>query len=662
MGKSRPPCHADRMAREFSALWGRLRRHTAQPVRLIKARLEDRRWRSAICAGMLIVAAVAIPLAAWPRSDGLLQVEPNEIGWIRTAYRSELRRPIVGETILTASQLPRDSATVQLIYRFETEGRPRAPYVIRFPAIGGTFLVHINSAPIFTDPVEGPTHFAHSGLRPAVVGIDAEYFHATRNRIDILVSGARTQALAGGFAFGPASEHRANLAPVWGLDTGFGALTFILAASGFLILLTSPLGRDTRNRTIFAITLLALALKSAALAPAAMNWLSNTWVVFDRSCLAAAIVCTALILPGPDAGKRRVFTAGLVVAAIVMAAALAAAFMSTRWALTLSFAGLGLALFILGLRAATLLRHVRATSPFQSVSASLACITALLVVVASAGETWPPAVLTVERSLTLAIALLACAAAIDAGRLIARASLHAAREGINLSALVQRQRLEIEEKSRALETETRRRTLAEERQRLVRDMHDGVGGQLISLLARVRGGRLNQEEIEAELRTGLQDLRLIVDSMDSAGSSLENALRQFHDRARLQTEASGVVLNWQQNRPAQVELSEPRAILNIFRWLQEALTNALRHSGAKTITISVDHSARAVRISVADDGCGMPVADSPPASGHGLSNMASRARELGGSFGVEPVRPSGTRLVLELDPARLTAIGAPPQS
>lgn len=104
----------------------------------------------------------------------------------------------------------------------------------------------------------------------------------------------------------------------------------------------------------------------------------------------------------------------------------------------------------------------------------------------------------------------------------------------------------------------------------------------------------------------------------------------------------------------------PAVELAVYRVVQESLTNSLRHSGARSVQVAVDHEPDQVRVEVSDDGAGYPEpgpgADGRPATGSGLRGMAERVSALGGtlSFGDSGDGPGAGFTVR----ARLPAEGA----
>ncbi len=193
----------------------------------------------------------------------------------------------------------------------------------------------------------------------------------------------------------------------------------------------------------------------------------------------------------------------------------------------------------------------------------------------------------------------------------------------------------------------------EERQRLTRDIHDGIGGQLLSLLVRVRGGDMSPAEIESDLQYGLNDLRLIVDSMDHSETTLDSAFLTFRTRAKTQLSAAGISLKWEQPNPFVPTYLGPAAILNVFRLMQEALTNAIRHAQCDHITVHILQQKLEddLTIAIADNGLGFDP-EKKLQAGQGLKNMCYRAKALGGTLHFQDGALGGTKITLTIPPER----------
>lgn len=221
------------------------------------------------------------------------------------------------------------------------------------------------------------------------------------------------------------------------------------------------------------------------------------------------------------------------------------------------------------------------------------------------------------------------------------------------SAIAQ-QRAIISQQEAALEQQIKAKAIIEERQRFVRDMHDGVGGQLLSLLMRVRMGKVGLNDIEDEIERGITDLRLVADSLDNVGNDLEAALATFQTRARQQLDGAQMALEWHQPDQFGMPGLEARQILSLYRLMQEAVTNAARHSGGTKVAIAISlPDAGSLTIRIADNGKGLEMTRSH--AGHGLANMARRAEALGGSLTIgKGDQGRGTSVLVTLP--RLTAV------
>lgn len=221
---------------------------------------------------------------------------------------------------------------------------------------------------------------------------------------------------------------------------------------------------------------------------------------------------------------------------------------------------------------------------------------------------------------------------------------------------------EAEDKLRATlardEERARAMALAGERTRLMRDLHDGLGGQLVSIVA--LSERQQAAPIGEAARAALKDLRLVVDAMDDIGGDLMLALGAWRERTAAQLRAHRIELAWRvltpQGLPVHPEL-RPGHVIQMLRLLDEAVTNAVKHAGAGTITVDIETVAAADgqrgRISVRDDGRGFdaqPGSAAPPLAGRGLANMRRRAEGCGAQLAIVS-GPEGTRVTLDL-PAR----------
>ena len=218
----------------------------------------------------------------------------------------------------------------------------------------------------------------------------------------------------------------------------------------------------------------------------------------------------------------------------------------------------------------------------------------------------------------------------------------------DLTARVAERERELEATYAELASEKSERAVSEERDRLMLEIHDGVGGQLVSALAMLDGGRTSPEDLGLVVRQALDDLRLLVDSLEPHTEDLGATLGMLRMRLEPRLEAAGVRLHWDVATLPPVEgLASGRA-LHVMRVAQEALSNSVGHGRPTTISLHSGPEERGQRsgvfVEIEDNGGGAP--DSSH-GGRGLRNMRERARLLGGEIDISS-SSQGTRVSLWL--------------
>ena len=192
----------------------------------------------------------------------------------------------------------------------------------------------------------------------------------------------------------------------------------------------------------------------------------------------------------------------------------------------------------------------------------------------------------------------------------------------------------------------------DERRRIMRDMHDGLGSQLMSMLLAARRGVADSEQVAEGLQSVIDEMRLMIDSMDSVGESLASALATFHERVRPRIEAAGFALDWTADVQGALPDYPPRTLLQLFRIRQEAVTNALKHSGGDRISINIlARPSTPLTLSVSDNGKGGVLTGKV---GRGLTNMRARAGLIGGVVEIDST-DRGVTVALTLNPAAAEA-------
>jgi signal transduction histidine kinase len=229
----------------------------------------------------------------------------------------------------------------------------------------------------------------------------------------------------------------------------------------------------------------------------------------------------------------------------------------------------------------------------------------------------------------------------------------------NLMARVEAKRQELEANYRRLGELESQQAVVAERARLMRDMHDGIGGQLISTLCLVEAGQASQDKVAAALRECIDDLRLAIDSLEPTDGDLMPVLGNFRYRVEPRLKARGIDLDWQVRDIPQLAYMTPQNVLHVLRILQEALTNVVKHAGARHVRVETHHDAGRVLIDVSDDGKGLGEPGERH-EGRGLANMRQRAQAFGAELLIKESSPGTTisiELPLQAAPSALGVLG-----
>ena len=192
----------------------------------------------------------------------------------------------------------------------------------------------------------------------------------------------------------------------------------------------------------------------------------------------------------------------------------------------------------------------------------------------------------------------------------------------------------------------------EERLRMRRDLHDGLGPTLAALPLRIDTARTLMQadpaaadrvlvELKQQTQSAVQDIRQLVyalrpPALDQLG--LVSALRDLAARAP----ASGLDIRIE--APDDLPALPAAAEVAIYRIVQEALTNVARHAHARLCVVRLTLGS-GLTVEIRDDGAGLPAS---PRAGVGLQSMRERAEELGGECAIESAPAGGTRVRVRL--------------
>ncbi|OWQ49144.1 histidine kinase [Roseateles noduli] len=189
---------------------------------------------------------------------------------------------------------------------------------------------------------------------------------------------------------------------------------------------------------------------------------------------------------------------------------------------------------------------------------------------------------------------------------------------------------ELDESHRRLREIERQQAVSDERQRLMQDMHDGLGAALIGAIRSAERGALPERDVARVLQGCLDDLKLTIDSMEPVEADLLLLLATLRFRLEPRLEGSGVALRWEVREVPQLPWLEPSSALHIMRIVQESIANVLRHTRASEICLSTSTQDDGVCVEIVDNGQGFDVAATlARGGGRGLQNQQRRAAAIG---------------------------------
>lgn len=194
----------------------------------------------------------------------------------------------------------------------------------------------------------------------------------------------------------------------------------------------------------------------------------------------------------------------------------------------------------------------------------------------------------------------------------------------------------------------REKAIADERSRIMRDIHDGIGGQLMASLSLIEKEKNStvRENIHSILSDCLDDFRLIINSLNVHASTLSAILADYKFSLSKKADNLEITINWAMDEFADFVTLAPQKNLHLLRILQEAFTNILKHSGATAIDFNTYEEYGHAIIVIEDNGSFLPTRSNE--TGHGFLNMQSRTKELGARLDITQSKKGGCRILLRI--------------
>ena len=201
--------------------------------------------------------------------------------------------------------------------------------------------------------------------------------------------------------------------------------------------------------------------------------------------------------------------------------------------------------------------------------------------------------------------------------------------------------------------QSRSLAVAEERDRIGRDLHDGViqsiyaaGLTLEDIASRAdkepQEVRPRIDSVVGDLNQSIADIRSYIKDLrprELQGRRLDEALASL---VQYLEDGSGVKVKI--DVPVDMSVLSEQYAVNLWHIFQESFSNIEKYANAKTVTLSVSISDDTLTLDIADDGDGFDMETSELGRGYGLPNIKDRAERLGGMLLIESALGQGTRL------------------
>ncbi len=538
---------------------------------------------------------------------------------------------------------------IWLRYSFTLPALPEDGWSMLFGRLANGGTVFLNGKMVADIPLDTDMRHVH-WRRPHLVNLPSEYVHQGENHVLVFTAYGTGVHGIGTIDVGPTAE----LQPKYGGEffishtlRWISLLLTCLLALGF-----AALWIRRRSESLFGLLSLVSAFWALRSLDFAFESLPADMRLWTRAAFyvgTAAFTALATITMWRQSGRQRTTSeVGLVVLAALGPLLLALA--GDTFDLTAGSVWQAVMLGCLGVGVLSLGRHALSTSTFMlkgivlALSIALAAAVHDYLVYVGVLPYGSPELLNIAAPVLL-IAL--GAALIDR---FVRSLADVEKTNTELESRIHEREQLLKRNFDRLRESERLKASAQERQRIMQDMHDGLGSQLLSSLMLVERGALSNEQVAQILRESIDDMRLAIDALAAEDSDLLSALGNMRFRMEPRLRVAGMELQWDaRGLPEEADI-DPNSVLPVLRIVQEALTNAIKHSRARVVRVTLgidnDGDGQWLSIRITDNGRGL--AGTGNGSGRGMLNMRNRAGRIGAYLKVETVPGAGTMILLRL--------------
>ena len=534
---------------------------------------------------------------------------------------------------------------------FDAAGDLAEPWALYVPRAGNRFAVYLNGQQIGQlGRFDGD--LSDHAQRPHLFFLPRDAMQPGANQLRFVVQGEQARyAGLSSLTVGPAAAVRPlfvwrEVAQVWGSF----AIIFVSVVFGLIAGALAFTARD-RSFAIFAAGCGFCAVRTsyALVTDPPMDY--RLWAALVDGCYAGYLACLCMFCVDALRLHRR-WISGATTALIVATLVLVPLHAGLRLALARQVLLALMVAYAAALCLAVIVKWYRVRTPQSRVLAGAGAVSVALaahdhVVVFYLRDGYASFALARYSLLMFVVAM---------GWLLVDRYARQARQE---TALRHEVALELQHKKHELEAQfDRQQQMAaenahqRERQRILQDLHDGMGLQLNGLLGMLQTGPLQRDELSREVRTAIEQMRMLMDSTEGFDGDVSILLGHIRYRIEQRLRRQGIRLEWEAGLAQPQRVLPPQHAIALQRLVFEFATNTLKHSQASLVSFSARDGAgadAALLIVYADNGQGFVPGQAP--TGIGSRSIARRVSDLAAHITVLAAQASGVRYELSI-PAR----------
>lgn len=194
-----------------------------------------------------------------------------------------------------------------------------------------------------------------------------------------------------------------------------------------------------------------------------------------------------------------------------------------------------------------------------------------------------------------------------------------------------------------------------ERERMAKELHDSLGQVLTAASMNLKSAQKELKDADFKRKEQfIKGVQFVHQAIDETRTIAQNLMPKTISDFGLISSLDLLIGSYKETLPFSIDLHHnlkdirlSRVVeLNVYRIIQEALTNVIKYAEAEHVLISIDYSRRSLRVEIKDDGKGMELTQIDQANGIGLKNMRSRVSIMSGELFIDSIPGSGTTIIV----------------